>query len=1152
MGKKQAFRNQCSEYILTSRKNRKDLDLFITNKSREIYDILKRNLKKHSCIKFILYAHCTLWKLTEQKKVLIQPFFPSEVKFLVGPYQVKGKVRTAFQEILAIFDNFVEKSSGWVLQTVENIQVNVAKYIPCRGGCGSVTLPKVILNKKACLSIKCFDDKCFLYAILASLFPVKHNRKNDPNCYKHLTCKLNTSSLSYPVSVLQINSFEVANNISVNVFGYNHSRVIPLYVSSVRGAYHHVNLLLFGKHYYLVTRLSALLAKQYSSYHKVLHYCNYCLCFFKSKQRLEVHTQYCSSNSQMFEMPPDRTFLKFKNIAKQVPSPFVIYCDFETCQGKKTRGQSKCLSKKEHQAIAFGAMRVSQDERYNGKLVTYIGDDCIDKFFRYLEKQWKIIEHILYKKKVPMNYNRAAKQAFEKATCCYLCGKKLKYYQKVRDHCHLDGSFRGAACLTCNLIHASITNVKVPCVIHNGSNFDFNLLVQHLHKVKNRKISILAKNSEKFLTFSIDNFDFIDSMKFLEASLSDLCGILKDKGIQYFHHTKCHFKNSRQFLLALRKGVYCYDYVDSIAKLKCKHLPSKHKFYDKLNDKDISDLDFHHAQTVWKVFKCNNLEEYTNVYLKIDVLLLADIFEAFRNSCMKWYGLDPAHYISCPQLSNDAFLKMSKIKLELISDVDQYNFFESSLRGGFSTVVNKYAKANNMYLSDYDPNEPSSFLFYCDMINLYGWSMTQYLGYKNFNWLSRTEIKALDLTNLQQDKKIGYMLEVTLEYPKQLHDSHSDFPLAPVKKRSSFDQLSPASKYICNKFKLKTSMNCMKLVSDFSPRVKYVLHYRTLELYIRLGLKVTEVHRVISFNQKPFMKKFIEFNTKQRMQANNPFDVAFFKFMNNSLFGKQIENVKKRSNVTMVTEKERFVKLTSQPNFKTFKIVNDNMVTVQMTKPCVLLCKPIYIGVVVLEYSKCKMFEFHYEYMLKKYGYDRVKLCMSDTDSFLYQIFTNDLYHDLKTESDHFDFSNYPKEHFLYSAINKKRVGFMKDETASKPISEFVGLRSKMYSFLVSDKNVKAAKGVKRSSLQHLHHRDYKQVLKNCTQTEENFYSIISKSHQIYTIHQRKIGLSPFDDKRYLNDDFISTLPYCHYRIEDMKRKSEDQGEVVRKVVRLS
>ena len=166
--------------------------------------------------------------------------------------------------------------------------------------------------------------------------------------------------------------------------------------------------------------------------------------------------------------------------------------------------------------------------------------------------------------------------------------------------------------------------------------------------------------------------------------------------------------------------------------------------------------------------------DYHDLYLKSDVLILADVFENFRKTGKEYYNLDPAHYFSCPGFAWDAMLKMTDINLELITDIDMYQMEEKGLRGGVSYIANIYSKPNNKYLSDYEKNKDSSYLIYLDENALYSWAMSQSLPTGRFKWLK--EDKWDD--TFKNKEGIGYFIECDLKYPKELHNLHNDYPLA--------------------------------------------------------------------------------------------------------------------------------------------------------------------------------------------------------------------------------------------------------------------------------------------------------------------------------------------------------------------------------------
>ncbi|CAB4024062.1 Gastrula zinc finger, partial [Paramuricea clavata] len=254
-----------------------------------------------------------------------------------------------------------------------------------------------------------------------------------------------------------------------------------------------------------------------------------------------------------------------------------------------------------------------------------------------------------------------------------------------------------------------------------------------------------------------------------------------------------------------------------------------------LNDEHISDADYDHATRVFEAFSCQSMGDYHDLYLKSDVLLLADVFENFRNVCLKAYNLDPCHFYTSPGLAWQACLKMTEVELQLLTDPDMYLFIEEGLRGGISMISNRFSKANNPYVPDYDPHQDSSYVTYLDANNLYGWAMSQPLPTGEFDWLNEKEISNLDITQITDDSEEGYILEVDLKYPKELHDLHNDYPLAPEKMKICPEMLSP-------------------YVPNLNDKTKYIVHCRNLKLYLGLGMELTVIHRVLAFQQSPWLK----------------------------------------------------------------------------------------------------------------------------------------------------------------------------------------------------------------------------------------------------------------------------------------------------------
>ncbi|KAK3720534.1 hypothetical protein QZH41_001987 [Actinostola sp. cb2023] len=381
---------------------------------------------------------------------------------------------------------------------------------------------------------------------------------------------------------------------------------------------------------------------------------------------------------------------------------------------------------------------------------------------------------------------------------------------------------------------------------------------------------------------------------------------------------------------------------------------------------------------------------------------------------------------------------MTGVELELLTDPDMYLFVEEGLRGGISMITHRHAKANNPYVQDYNPEQPHNYLMYLDANNLYGWAMSQSLPVNNFGWLCPGEVEELqeNLMTLSDDGTEGYILEVDLEYPKELHDLHNDYPLAPERQKVPQDWLSPYCHQLIEELELNFTPT-EKLVPNLNDKTHYILHYRNLKQYLSLGMKLTKVHRVLGFDQSPWLKKYIDFNTEKRKQARNDFEKDFFKLMNNSVFGKTMENLRKRVSVRLVNTPKQLKKLTANPLFDYFRIFDENLVGVNMKKPTLYLNRPIYVGFCILDLSKVLMYDFHYHVIKQKYG-NNATLLFTDTDSLCYNIQTEDIYEDMQQDHDLYDTSEYPRNHVLHSTVNKKVLGKMKDETHGLPIEEFV------------------------------------------------------------------------------------------------------------------
>ncbi|XP_046737566.1 uncharacterized protein LOC124406256 [Diprion similis] len=674
-------------------------------------------------------------------------------------------------------------------------------------------------------------------------------------------------------------------------------------------------------------------------------------CWIKNLSRLVNHQLNAHQSNK---------WLKFKNYSNKMQVPYIVYADFE------------CLLENSSQSSESSHTKI-------------------------------------YQKHVPYSTE------FENAEVCHICELKFVHpNDRVEDHCHVTGLYRGPAHLNCNLNYK--LNRTVPVVFHNLSGYDAHFIIGELANIKSSSLSVLPITKEKYIAFTQTfhslavRLQFIDSYRQMSSSLAELSSYLRHNDLTNLE-CQCPNATDSQFNLLTCKGIFLYDYVTEVDRLNERSLPSKESFYNVLNDQNIEDEDYAHAQNVWCSFNITTLGEYSDLYLKIDVMLLADVFQNFRDNCLRIYKLDPAQYCTLPGFTWDCMLFHTKIHLELLTDVDMLLFIEVGLRGGLSQCSNRYSKANNKYMTDYNPQLETKSLLYLDVNNLYGRAMSQYLPCRNFEWVHR--VHDFDFMHVGEESDDGYILEVDLEYPANVHVLHQDLPFCPN------HQEPPGGK---------------------TPKLLATLQ-----------------------NKTPSLKSYIDLNTTLRAKSANKFEQNLYELMNNAVFGKTMENVRKYSDVKLAQKwhgRCGAKALISQPNFHSRSIFDDNFVAIQLNR---------------------------------------------------------------------FATSDYPADNiYKIPQVNKKVVGLMKNERNGEIMTEFVGLRSKMYATRMDDnKIVKRAKGVKNNVLNHqITFENYLDCLNQHESISKTQRTIRSILHKVYSIRQLKLASSHHDDKRYLLLDSTDTLPW--------------------------
>ena len=1106
-------------------------------------------------LKYVETLKVTFEKISADVIVEKSAYFNSTSQTIINEMEINEALQMSKQNILNKIAQWISEGSGWTVQSVDSHYLNIVKYEPMKGS-SYIQLPNELRNpKKGLINMKNEDNECFRWCHIRHLNQQDKYPQRIKKSDKEYVNKLDYSGVEFPIAVKHYNRIEKQNSVNINVFGYENKQPYPIYVSKEKYE-DHMELLLVtekeNKHYVLIKDFNRFMYSQTKHEHRK-HFCMHCLQCFSSERVLSNHKDICIqvNGTQAIKMPnKDNNILKFNNFHKQQPVPFVIYADFESIlekiHGCKQDGnKSYTEAYQRHTDCGYGYKVVCcYDDKYTKPIQLYRGEKAVYKFMENILEEVKYCKRVMKKYfNKPLRMTEENEQEFKKATTCHICDKK--YTEKdirVRDHCHITGKYRGSAHQECNLkLRINPKEIKIPVIFHNLRGYDSHFIMLEIGKIvknhtyKNNKgeekqmnINAIPNNMEKYMAFMLGNhLTFIDSFQFMSSSLDKLVNNLPEEALKY---TSKRFQKEKLNLMT-RKGIYPYDYMDSFEKFNKTELPTKEEFYSILNNEHISDEDYCHAENVWNTFKLKTMGEYHDLYLKSDILLLADVFENFRKTCLQYYKLDPCHYFTSPGLSWDAMLKMTNIQLELMTDIDMFQFIEKGMRGGISYIANRYGKANNKYMREYDEKAPSKYIMYLDANNLYGWAMSQYLPTGSFKWLTEKQINKINLAQYNEDSKKGLLLEVDLEYPKELHNLHNDYPLGAEKVKVSGSMLSEYCKNIQKKFNISTGL-VHKLIPTLCNKEKYVLHYRNLQLYLDLGLKLKKVHRVLEFNQSPWLKQYIDFNTQKRTQAKNSFEKDFFKLMNNSVFGKTMENIRKRVDVRLITDEKKLLKMVSKPTYVSSKIFNENLVAVHKIKETLTLNRPAYVGMCILDLSKTLMYNFHYNYIKNKYE-EKAKLLFTDTDSLTYEIEAEDVYQDFWNDKDLFDNSDYSENSKYFNKTNKKVIGKFKDEAAGIPITEFIGLRSKMYSYIKDNQKVgKTAKGIKKNIIKNnIKHEDYKNVLLENKQIHHQMKTIRSINHKLCSYDLNKVSLSCFDDKRYISNNGIESLAYGHYKI---------------------
>ncbi|CAG8492072.1 6627_t:CDS:2 [Scutellospora calospora] len=929
----------------------------IANAREQITKVLKAELCKKDQIKTALIAQCIYsGHVSKEKGKLKSPltiiaYHRSLMRVILTEEDINKHINLSISEIDNAIDSFMQEGSGMNLKLANTkctINPDNSEIIDPITGMPS--------------------DNC-LQGALACYFANKDGHT------EHLEQIYTKKDYKQYLDIIE----EMNPDISINVWEWKEEVAIPKSVIYSKN-YNRPHII----HLMALTDITKSENDKYKQKNHFLWIKNYNGLVFKD-------TKHYGEDCQRVDLSIKdvNDFEKFKNYGQIINAPCVIIADFEA-------DNKKC------------------NEKYGGQ----IGENATQEFVKRIDKELIEINRVLAIKHDRIETDKDKKK-FNEADSCWICKEKF-----IIDEDKVKYLENKASWLNNKLKNTSINSEDYKTLIKQIDKITKDINQEKSIDIKKTPIPVVFHNFRGYVSHlvceSVGKSVNANQIKFMNSSLASLTKNLSNNHPITSKHFKKLGYTKDQLDLVYRKGVYPYDYIDSQDRFLETELPPIYKFSTYLYGK-ISQKDYEHAQKVWKEFNCKTLGEYHDIYLKTDMLSLADVWTQLRKMSMEYNGLDPSHYVSLPAYSWDAMLKMTEVKIELFTDMAMHDFIEKAKRGDIAMACKRYFKANNPKIGKtFNPFKPTTWILYIDATNLYGWAMSQYLPIGNYKWEvshkylednPNEQKKYLEkILNTKADAKRGYFLNIKAHFPLKTHDYLSDLPPAVENMVVNKNMLCPHTTELVDNLDSRRFSATEKLVPHLGSREDYIIHYQELQYYIKLGMIVDEVTEILSFDQDNWLASYIAFNTEKRNEAKkarNTFLSDFFKLKNNAVYGKTMENVRKYQDVKLMAinnkqDEKKFINQIRKPLFKYARQLGPSLIGAHMGKASITLNKPIIVGASVLGLSKLHMYCFWYGYIKERYG-DNAQLGYKDTDSYLFQVETEDIYKDMKERPDLFN-----------------------------------------------------------------------------------------------------------------------------------------------------
>ena len=804
---------------------------------------------------------------------------------------------------------------------------------------------KIPLRSSAIVNIKNDDKYCFIWSILAKLYPCETNPDRVTKYMPYFN-ELNKEGFDFTngFRCSDMYRFEKLNNLSINIyelnFNQNKHKLIPIEISK-NVSDKNIDLLIYKNHYALIKKLNVFIGKHDSKY-----ICRKCLNSYTTNSMLIKHKNLCKENQKLKTSPNSHIY--WKKHCQKNKLYFRIYVDFQADNKKENTSvgdKTTNIYKQEPVCNGYNIVSELEDILKSGYHKSPLGHENLNWFVDEIVKLENRMNFWFKNTKKDIIMTEEDKQDFENNNICRYCEKYIET-DKVRDHCHLTGEYRGPAHNECNLQVKEKDSNFITIGLHNFSNYDCHMFFKTLvdRKRDNVKFEIIPKTDEKYISVRYGCIKFIDTYRFLSSSLDKLVKTLVDnshKSLKNFKKEvfgddkilniinelenlidktkrnqsistlkkkypdkineleeafldyqgkndlkllKTEFPDKWRYLT--KKLAYPYEYFNSIEDYNKPVDKLENKdFFSKLKNKCPDDKEINRTREIIKKFDIKDGKELTELYCKSDVLLLSCVFEKFIKVSVNEFGISPLYFVSLPAYTWSCGLKHTNIRLQTLQDKDMILLLENGIRGGISGVMgDRYVK------SDKNKN-----IIYFDATNLYGFAMSESLPYDNIKFETEN-ICIEEILNTPDDNDIGYFLEVDIEYPYSIRQKTKNFPFAPENKTISKNDFTPYMQSIMP----KNYVSHKKLICDWTDKKKYLIHYRMLKFYIRHGMKIKQIHSIISFKQNKWLEKYIDLNTQKRNQAVNDFEKDFYKLLNNAFYGKTMENVRNRCKIEII------------------------------------------------------------------------------------------------------------------------------------------------------------------------------------------------------------------------------------------------------------